>query len=182
MRSLLVLAIVGIAGTAYAQAPSEVSEPVPHFEAKSTTSAYLITFASMFGPLAISAVVVNERSGGEKLTTFDKGLGAFAFAGVLLGPSAGHWYVGEGVTTGLALRLTGTAIFAGVAIGDPQMNHLGVWIAGGMTGLVLFEAGAAWDLITLRRSVSRYNKRQLDLQLAPMATPGGSGLSLVGTF
>jgi hypothetical protein len=55
-------------------------------------------------------------------------------------------------------------------------------IVGGITGLGLYEAGAIWDLVTLPRSVRRYNKRQLDLQLAPLVTHETTGLSLAGTF
>ena len=90
--------------------------------------------------------------------------------------------VGEGVTTGLALRLTGAAVIGALAISDPHAEHLGVLIVGGMTGAGLYEAGFIYDLVTLPRSVRRYNKRQFEVQLAPMVTHGTTGLSLAGTF
>lgn len=189
MRTLLVLVLLG--GTAFAQAPGTTQaapvdplyvkegfdSPVP--PPKNLFSAYLITVASTSVPIMIGALA--EPGDGQKASMFQNAMGVVGIAGLLLGPSAGHWYAGEGVTTGLALRLTAAAGFAGIAIGDPHMNQLGVWIVGGMTCVGVYETGVIWDLVTLPRSVRRYN-REHQLQLAPMAMSGGSGLSVAGTF
>jgi hypothetical protein len=185
MRSLLI--VIALCSTAYAQAPGElprdpyyvkeVDSPAPP-EKKSLASAYLVMVASTSVPVALAGLSAPDD--GAKATTFQNAMGVVGIAGMVLGPSAGHWYVGEGVTTGLTLRLVGTAGLAAIAMGDPNMSHLGVWIAGGLTCVGIYEAGFIWDLVTLPRSVRQYNKRQL--QLAPMAGNGTTGLSLAGTF
>ncbi|HTL35733.1 MAG TPA: hypothetical protein VL326_21535 [Kofleriaceae bacterium] len=191
MRTLLVLLL--LSGTAFAQAPGETQQlqidpmyrkeidpAVPPKNAKSFLGAYLVTVAATSVPVVIGAL--SEPEDGQSATPLQTTFGVVGIAGLVLGPSAGHWYLGEGVTTGLALRLTGAAVIGGLAISDPHAEHLGVLIVGGITGLGLYEAGAIWDLVTLPRSVRRYNKRQLDLQLAPLVTHETTGLSLAGTF
>jgi hypothetical protein len=190
MRTLVVLLL--LAGTAYAQAPGdtppgaqfdplyvrEVDSPVPPPK-KSLASAYLVTIASTSIPVALSAL--SAPGDGQEATGVQTAIGIVGIAGMVLGPSAGHWYVGEGVTTGLTLRVAGVAGIAAIAMGDPHMNHLGVWIVGGLASVGVYEAGFIWDLVTLPRSVRRYNQ-QHRLQLAPMAGQGTTGLSLAGTF
>jgi hypothetical protein len=186
MRCLIMLVL--LSGTAFAQPPGAAPTVDPLFSKevdspdgppKNLLSAYLITWASTAVPVALS--VLSQPDDGKDATAAQNALGVVGVAGMLLGPSAGHWYVGEGVTTGLALRLTAAAGVGALAIGDPHMSHLGVWILGGITCVGVYEAGVIWDLATLPRSVRRYNK-QHQLQLAPMATSGGTGLSVAGTF
>jgi hypothetical protein len=185
MRYLLVLVLLG--GTAFAQAPGDAPlrdpaalDPPPTAKTKSTAEAYLVTIAATTVPIALSALA--EPDDASKATTFQNALGVVGIAGMLLGPSAGHWYLGEGVTTGLALRLTGAAVIGGLVLGDPHANHVGVLIVGGIAGVGLWETGTIWDLVTLPRSVRRYNKRQIEMQLAPMVAPGTTGLSVAGRF
>lgn len=169
MRWLLVLVLVS--GTAYAQAPNET----PELKSK-TTAAVLswgTTAVSVFAILAIPD---------DPTTKVDDAFGLTAAGLLVLGPSAGHWYVGEGMTTGLALRLTGAAIFTGLVLGDPEERSLasGELTAGAVGAMLLVTVGVGWDLATLNRAVAEHNARQW--QLAPMATAHGGGLSLAGTF
>jgi hypothetical protein len=170
MRCLLVLVL--LASTAYAQAPDET----PELKSK-TTAAVLswgTTAVSIFAILAIPD---------DPTTKVDDVFGLTAASLFVLGPSAGHWYVGEGLTTGLALRLTGAAIFTGLVLGDPEERSRasGELTAGAIGAMLLVSVGAGWDLATVNRAVADHNARQL--QLAPMVTShGGTGLSLAGTF
>jgi hypothetical protein len=186
MRTLLILVL--LSGTAFAQAPGAAPTIDPLFSKevdspegppKNLLSAYLITVASTSVPVMLGALAAPDD--GHQATTFQNAMGIVGIAGMVLGPSAGHWYAGEGVTTGLALRLTGAAVIGGLVVGDPHANHVGMLIVGGITGVGLWEAGVIWDLATLPRSVRRYNK-QHQVQLAPMAITSGSGLSVAGTF
>jgi len=184
MRCLLLLLV--LSGTAYAQAPGELPPqavqfdpaPAPPPQTKSLASAYLVTIAATSIPVTISALAsdnIDDHHPGQQAAFGIIGLGA-----LLLGPSAGHWYVGEGLTTGLSLRVTGAAGIGMLVLTDPHANNPGLLITGGIVSVGLIEAGMIWDLVTLPRSVRRYNQRQL--QLAPMAGQGTTGLSLAGTF
>lgn len=187
MRTLIVLVLLG--GTAFAQAPGNTPEKDPLYvkegfdsptpPPKNLLSALFVTWAATAVPVALAAVAEPDDS--RQATTFQNALGVVGIAGLVLGPSAGHWYVGEGVTTGLTLRLAAAAGVGAIAFYDPNMSNLGLWITGGLTCVGVYEAGVIWDIATLPRSVRRYNK-QHQVQLAPMATSGGSGLSIAGTF
>ena len=116
-------------------------------------------------------------------------------AAALLLPSAGHWYAGRALTTGMGIRLAGMAVFYG---GVAYFAHnfafesanggesLGLAIA--VTGLAGVGLGALWDIGTAAGEVERYNARHhTSLQLAPTAlrAPTGAtvpGLALAGTF
>src|SRR5690349_1647119 len=125
MRTLLILVL--LSGTAFAQAPGAAPTVDPLFSKevdspegppKNLLSAYLITWASTVVPVTLSLVA--EPEAGKDATALQNGLGVVGIAGMLLGPSAGHWYVGEGLTTGLALRLGAAAGVGAIAISDPH--------------------------------------------------------------
>ena len=102
--------------------------------AKSKTTAAVLswgtTAVSVFAILAIPD---------DPTTKVDDAFGLTAAGLLVLGPSAGHWYVGEGMTTGLALRLTGAAIFTGLVLGDPEERSLASGeLTAGAVGAMLY--------------------------------------------
>lgn len=170
--------VIALCGTAHAQAPGE-TPPRPEGSHKSILSAYLVTAAATTLPLTVAAIGApdNEYNHPTRAAVF----GSLGIAAAVLGPTAGHWYAGEGMTTGLALRLTGAAGVGALVLADPHGQNLGLLITGGVVCAGLWEVGAIWDLATVPRAVRHYN-RQRDLQIAPMAAPHTTGLALAGTF
>ncbi|HTL35734.1 MAG TPA: hypothetical protein VL326_21540 [Kofleriaceae bacterium] len=172
MRWLVILALLG--GTAYGQAPTEATQK-PGL--KSARTARVITLAATAIPAAVIWFTPDDRN-----ATWDDVVGLSACATFLIAPSAGHWYAGEGVTTGLALRLTGATVLTATFLGDPreQRNLTMVTAIGGVTGVSLAVAGAIWDYATVDDAVRRLNAREY--QLAPIASHNMTGLSVVGRF
>lgn len=168
----VVVATIAVAGSAAAQ-PADA--PAPDRADKSLWSAYLLTAGATTMPMALIAVFGEGK--GEAIT------GSIAIAGMVLGPSAGHWYVGRPFTTGLVLR-AGSAVAVGALVAyDPHLDHPVTSIAGLLGAVALWEVGVIWDLVTLPRAVRRHNKRRR-LQLVPMASDRGpvAGLAVAGSF
>ena len=104
-------------------------------------------------------------------------------AGMVLGPSAGHWYAGEGVTTGLLLR-GGAAVATGaLVLGDPHLERPAPTLLGLLGAVGVWEVGVIWDAWTLPRAIRRHN-RALEVQVAPLVTTHGvtPGVTLAGRF
>ena len=96
-------------------------------------------------------------------------------AGLVFGPSAGHWYAGDGMTTGLGMRFAAAGGIATLIVADPHGSRVSTWF--GLIGaLGLWETGVAWDLVTLPRAVHRANRARL----VPVIT--GNGLAIAGAF
>lgn len=171
MKSLLL--VIAVCSTAYAQAPGEtpVVRPARH---KSLLDAYLITWAATAAPV-VAAAIVGEN--GPRTTA--NVTGAIACAALVLGPSAGHWYAGHYVTTGLVLRATAAVGVAGLVVTDPHAQNLGLLIVGGTMAVGLWEAGTIVDLATLPRAIRRANA---NVQLVPILTHETQGLALAGSF
>ena len=171
MRRLVVTAIVLAAHTAAAQAPGD-TPPAPEAD-KSLLSGYLITIAATSGPFVAAALIdPDERGHGWR----GPAVGGLTIAGMILGPSAGHWYAGEGLTTGLELRLGAGAVVATLVVRDPHFDRP-VETLGGLFGVAaMWEVGVIWDAVTLPRAIRRANHRAI----APVFT--GTGFALAGTF
>ena len=175
MRWLLLLVL--FSGTAHAQAP-ERETPPPGL--KSARVAMGLSLAATAIPMAAVVLIPDDPN-----RTIDDVFGLTACGLLVFTPSLGHWYAGEGVTTGLAIRLTAAAMFAGFAIGDFQEKSRATPLLSTGAGLAfgLFEVGTIWDIATVDRAVARHNAQQWRAQLVPMAMPhGGAGLSLAGSF
>jgi hypothetical protein len=174
MRSLVF--VIALCETAYAQAPGET--PPRSDESKSIASAYMLTLAATAVPVAVAALGIPE---GEQAHPYRAAaLGTIGLAGLVLGPSAGHWYAGHKLTTGLVLRLGAAAGFATLTIKNPGNDEIGFIIVGSIVTAGLWEVGLIWDLATLPRAVRSHNNRRL--QVAPLVAPNATGLALAGTF
>jgi len=158
MRALLILVLLGGAAAA---------DPAPE-GSRDLLDAYLVTVAATSGPAITGAIIAGEQDHGTRATVG----GIIGLAGLTLGPSAGHWYCGEGVTPGLVMRVGAFVGIAGLAVADPHgengLTWLGIFSAAG-----LFATGMIWDGVTLPRAVRRTH-------VVPVIT--GNGLALAGRF
>src|SRR4051812_46666171 len=90
----LVIASMFAAHVAAAQPPGEVA-PVEREGEKSVASAYLVTLGATSGPCVAGAILGADAHGAREAAG-----GMLCTAGLVLGPTAGHWYAGERITTG----------------------------------------------------------------------------------
>jgi hypothetical protein len=170
---LFILAIVLMSSTALAQSPGET----PRVEAKrkNLLNAYLVSIAATSIPLAVGALATIDVEDGPRAIV--------GCAALVFGPSAGHWYVGRGVTTGLVLRGVAAAAVAALVISDTRDDA--ALILGGLGALAVWETGVIWDMVTLPRAVRRYNKAHA-LTVAPLVGSTGTGsvtgLAVGGAF
>jgi len=150
---------------------------------KSEQTAFGLSLAGTAVPLAITIAAVS---------TDQDELALAGAAGMLLGPSLGHWYAGRVVTGGLALRAGGTALmFVGAlqALGH-TLCHGHEDDCGGdgsallIGGAAAFVGGTIYDVATAGRQARRWNEKHFDL--APMVVRGASGkapgFGIAGTF
>lgn len=144
---------------------------------KKVSSAFLLTLAATSGPLAISAIG-GETCGREACAA---SFGMIGLAGMILGPSAGHWYAGDGVTTGLVLRAGAATAVTFLALRDPYLESPVLTIGGLIAAVGVWETGVIWDLVTLPRAVRRHN-RAIDLVVMPVVTDRSTGLALSGSW
>jgi hypothetical protein len=171
--SLIALGLLG--GTAAAQAPHDVAPTAPA-KPKSLRRAYAMSAAATAVPLAIASAVGPPAAG----TTETAGL-LLAWAGVMVGPSAGHWYAGETMTTGLQMRLVGGALTAVIVAADRNLQHTERTVPAAIVAVGLVNAGLVWDLVTLPRAIRRHD-RESSVFVTPYATPTAGGLAVAGTF
>jgi hypothetical protein len=156
-----------IAIAALLASKAAAAEPPPDGD-KSLMAAYAISVGATSGPCLLGVLVAGDDAHGSTATA----AGIVALGGLVLGPSAGHWYAGETITTGLELRLGSAALFATAAIADPHLAHTGTYFAiAGAAGL--YASGFAWDALTLPRAVHRANHPAL----VPVIAPGGVGVA-----
>ena len=164
MRTLLLLLAFG--STAYAQAPGETpateAEPspieTPPAQTKSVWAAYGLTIAATSLPAVIAAA-----GGGlvpESHERTQDVLGMVGCAGLVFGPSAGHWYVGEGVTTGPPPDPFTMRLRASDSVG-PQTTEVG-------------------DATTMRWNSGKDAQRGLFVTVAPISPAKSSGLPVPG--
>ncbi|KAB2906617.1 MAG: hypothetical protein F9K40_06275 [Kofleriaceae bacterium] len=166
--------LLSSASAAHADAPGET--PTRSRTPKRLSTAVLVTLAATSGPLAVAALGESCKSDACAGTT-----GMIGLAGLVLGPSTGHWYAGEGVTTGLVLRGAATTATVFLALRDPHLESPVVTIGGLILAAGVMETGILWDLFTLPRAVRRHN-RDLDLLLTPVVTDRAAGLALAGAW
>jgi hypothetical protein len=154
----------------------------PSRSPKDPTTATLVSVGATLVPIALGIASKNGTSGL-----------ILATAGVVLGPSAGHWYAGEVGWTGLAIRGLGLAATALViddsfqcAIGDGGESGKNCSLADGVLfgGVSLLIGGVIFDWLRVGDSARRANARSV--QIAPTVISGpqstGTGLGLSGAF
>ncbi len=177
MRCLTLAIVLASASPVFAQAPGE-TPPAPAVERESLFDAYLVTVAGVSLPMVGAALIAGDESSSRATTV----AGVIGLATLVLGPSAGHWYAGETITTGLVIRASSIAAIGALAVADPHLDHVGT-IFGLLGAVAGWETGMVWDLVTLPRAVRHWNTHQL--QLAPVVVPGQgaiAGLGLGGRF
>jgi hypothetical protein len=133
-------------------------------------------------------------------TGHDK-LAIAGIASTIVTPSFGEWYAGKPVTWGMALRVTGGAVFLAAGESTLQCLHISFdhppACNGGdalvlplllLGGLVSYAAGTAYDIKNAPMTARAYNAAHR-IHVAPtplyLRTPSGSstmGLGLAGTF
>lgn len=119
-------------------------------------------------------------------------LGWPAVAGIALGPSAGHWYVGDLWSRGLGVRMAGAATAAvGVALAldsCPLFEDCEESTASQVVlalGAAAFLAGTVDDIVTAPLEAKQRNaaaRKRLELAVAPRVTGKDVGLVVAGRF
>ena len=143
---------------------------------------------SLGGTIASWSLLVGSQRlarGNDNLAVATAATGAL---GVLLAPSLGHWYAGNGMTHGLKARLVGTAMLAAASvlalqciINDEESSshcHETGMIVLGVAGGIGLAYGTLHDLVTARHSARQHD----EMMLAPLVHSNGGGLSLSGRF
>lgn len=190
MKTLVVAALSLVATAAHAQptgAQASVDAQVP--ELKSERSATAAAVAGTLAPIAVlgAAAAMDE---GDVQTS----LAVIGSVGLLVAPSAGHWYSGKLMTKGMALRLGGigvatTSLIAGRTlrlgeiVTDEDHNGNEVLIGGLVVGGGLVVAGIIYDIATADDAAREYNRKQArTLTVAPTMTNDSAGFAIAGTF
>ena len=131
----------------------------------------------------VAAVVISIASADSAFdddpSTGMKVLAGGALVGVTLGPSFGHWYSGEIVSTGLLIR--GGAIATGIGAGfalESGRDDLGVAL--GTVTMLGFATGVVWDIATARRAAREYNA-SVQTTIVPL-TGDTTGVEVAGAF
>jgi hypothetical protein len=166
--------------------------PPVELEEKSPGMALALSLGGTIGTIALASLGGDDGDGNPALGT----IGAL---GLWVAPSFGHWYAGDGWTTGLSYRLGGTgailvgAIWAasscndGVDDGtsrDDDCEDPGLIVAGG--GAIAFVGGIIYDIATAPRAARQHNERQRarlqGLALQPAISRDHTGFALSGRF
>lgn len=153
--------------TVAAAQPTEVAE-------KSEQSAFGLALLGTAAPLALTIAGAS---------TNQDGLTRAGALGMLIGPSAGHWYAGKIVTTGMAVRGAGTLVMlAGVAQAIGNIDCEDSCSSGGGTlmaaGGLLFLGGTIHDLATAGRAAREWNATHLAVGPTVVGTGGRSTLGI----
>lgn len=176
LASVTSVVIVSLLSGVAAAQPETVAEP------KSEQAAFGWSLLGTLAPIAITI------AGGA----FDEpGVMALGTAGMVLGPTAGHWYAGRWVTGGLIARGGGAALMMAGAVQalgniDCETGCSGGAAAGPLMlgGAALFVGGTLHDLATAGRSARAYNERQYNVGPTVVGTTTTTtlGLGVSGAF
>jgi hypothetical protein len=193
MRSAAIIAslVLGLAGTATAQpgltpAASPALPPPPAMPPQGDALNENTALALSLGGTMASWSLILAASELSAQSRVAENLGWIGAAGVLLGPSFGHWYARSFVTRGLGLRIAGvvttTVAFGYLAGCEDGCNHSGVLAGALLTGVGLMFAGTLDDIITAPGAARRYNERSGSFAVVPMVRRDASGVMLTGRF
>ncbi len=175
-------------------------------QAKSPDKAFGYSLAGTLIPVglfALGAAAEGKNGADNDLST---SLMLTGIAGIMIGPSAGHFYVEGGLvkTPGLAMRAGGASafvlggiIYIGEVVGSsstcilanepacegPPPGNLGPALIFG--GLALVTVGTIYDIATAGDSARRANRAASRLRLAPVFAKrdnGFHGIAVSGSF
>jgi hypothetical protein len=148
-----------------------LATPTAHADDKEHWVAQLTSVGATFGTMTVGLAIAGDDAEGVR---GDIGV-SLALTGLMFGPTAGHWYVGdELVTTGLCIRLGALAAIPAIMIFDPYLdrpNVSGPIITGAS---LVFVTGLVWDHATLPGAVRRHNG------VTPVVT--ANGVAFAGRF
>lgn len=177
MRTAVAIAVLLGSTSASANPPPPAPASIEEGP-KSPFLATLLSFGATAAPSALGyAIFGNAGSGGQ----VSDGLLLTIGASVLIGPSAGHWYAGKVVTTGLVVRALGFLALSGaISAGGDTETGTGLLFV----GAAMLVGGGAYDLATADRSARESNfAHATKLMLAPRVSADGQlGLGLTGSF
>lgn len=139
--------------------------------------------------LAISATATLASAGllAGGIATKNAPMGVIGGASLLVTPSFGHWYAGDGLSAGLAIR--GLSVVGGVVLievlpcskSDNPAYECGSSPGAKAWGIFAGIAGVAFG-IGVDLATARSAAREHDAKLVPTRVGGGYGLALAGTF
>lgn len=155
--------------------PAAPAAPAPSGKQRSEGTALGLSLGATlaaWGGLWVGSMRIDDGERNEPLAQV-------SLIATVVAPTLGHWYSGSYVSRGLVIR---AAALGAMSVGLLKISAG----AGGETllwgGLALHVAGTIDDLVTAPGKARRYNRRLGGAVLAPVAAPGGAGVSLAGTF
>jgi hypothetical protein len=175
------LLVLSATATAVFADPTPVQPRTDRVAAKDPGTAVSLSLVGTVVPVSMMVVGIGlDNDPGDTL----------AYAGLIgstIGPSIGHWYAGEPLTIGMALRAGGVALFLThppklcFGFDDSCQSNSGEFMLAG----VLYLTGTVVDLATAGRAARAWNNEH-HLALAPTRIGSGpqatTGLGLSGTF
>ena len=191
--ALAFAAVTVVTATAHAQ----------EAELPALKSERVATGASVAGTLVPIAMMVAASQIEDDATSSALALGGAA--GLFIGPSAGHFYAGQIMTKGLALRLGGAMVVAGSLVAgfgddcflfcpdnpDSSVPYLHEdtndnnehWLGVAVIGVGVFAVGVIHDIATADNEARAYNRAHArTLTIAPTLGREQAGFAVVGTF
>ncbi|MEZ4398841.1 MAG: hypothetical protein R3B06_02390 [Kofleriaceae bacterium] len=132
--------------------------------------------------VAVSAVAGQTDSGP---------LSSAGGAMIFFGPSVGHWYTGDYLTTGLGMRVAGSGLavlgivmaLSGNGPGRSSDGADGTGLLLVMAGAGLYVGGTVHDIATAPRAARRKNRTlAARVALSPTVTRTSAGLAVGGSF
>ncbi|MCA9676890.1 MAG: hypothetical protein KC464_17785, partial [Myxococcales bacterium] len=161
---------------------------------KPGTATAAAIIGTLVGPaLIMTGAALSGRDSGDD--ALESGLYWAGAMGLMLGPSAGHWYAGRTVTAGMGLRAAGATLAVAGAVGsfdkcffvEEPCDDSG-YLAMALLGAGAFVAGVAYDVATADDAAREWNRDHgFSVQVAPTAVRTGAGgvtpgVALAGTF
>jgi hypothetical protein len=184
MRAAVLVAVLAFATLARAQPPGLTppsgAQPAPQLQAtplrkKERGTAAVLSLGGTVVPFLIMMSIGNSSEPEYPVL-------AFGATAILL-PSAGHWYAGKILTTGMGIRAV-SGVVATVSIGilaqsDGDASGPAVGALVGLGGLAI---GAIYDLATAGSAVDEWNRKHATVMPTALVLRDGYGVGLAGTF
>lgn len=161
-----------------AQPGTPVASPVERPKSEGAALALSVGGTLVSGGILLAGLAITS----EELSLVGVG-------GAVTLPSLGHWYAGAYFTRGMALRLSGLAVFTIGGIlwivdnpkDEPEVDR-SLWPGVILTaGAAAFIAGTIDDIITAPLRVQRRNEER-GLAITPIVSGGSAGLAIGGRF
>lgn len=198
MRTILLVTVAAVAAapavaaaqpsnTPVGVAPAPLPAPVPQADYRELSPGVALGLSLGVTAAGYGAALYAGEHDSE-------GMGWLGAAGILFGPSFGHWYQEDIWTRGLGVRAVSATVFFAAAVSTidicfedcPQEDHSAAetWMK---LSAAAFVIGSLDDIITAPIAADRRNRENRaraikSLTLAPQVSPNQTGLVLAGTF